>query len=129
MIQPSDAYVKWENDARKAIKGQFPGHWRLVLDEVWVKALIYYKGPQPDLSGAHESIGDCLEGFVWENDKQIKSWDGTRLIHSLENPRTEVSIYYFDENQKQESMKFFDKTRKIINLDRGLNFLDFEFYE
>ena len=61
---------------------------------VSVNAQIYYKGPQPDLSGCHESIGDMGEGYLWLNDKQIYSWDGSRLHHDKKNPRTELTVQY-----------------------------------
>jgi hypothetical protein len=47
---------------------------------------------KPDLSGTLESIGDALEGYVWANDTQIESWDGSRLHHDIENPRTEIIV-------------------------------------
>jgi len=57
-----------------------------------VRAIIYYKGNRPDLSGALESIGDCFEGILWENDGQIESWDGSRLIYDGKNPRIVVRV-------------------------------------
>ncbi len=90
-IQPSKAYDKWETAARESLYSQ---GWRLkvLTVAIQVKATIYFKGQRPDLSGSMESIGDCLEGIVWENDRQIESWDGTRLIHCLDHPRTEVEV-------------------------------------
>lgn len=89
-IVPSKAYYKWEREARKTAYYQ----WRRapILDQVEVTALIYYKGRKPDLSGALESIGDCLQGIIWEDDGQITSWNGSRLIHDKNNPRTELII-------------------------------------
>jgi hypothetical protein len=99
-ILPSKAYLTWEKEARQSIqiqlsspqikssvKKQIP-----TGQDISVKALIYYRGPKPDLSGSLESIGDCGEGLLWLNDRQIISWDGSRLIHDLENPRTDIEI-------------------------------------
>ena len=98
-VLPSKAYLAWEQDARTAAKLELC-HFNspyLNLDlpiksDIHVKVTAYYKGQQPDLSGVLESIGDCLEGVVWENDRQIKSWDGSRVVHCLAEPRTEVEI-------------------------------------
>lgn len=94
---PSKAYEEWERTAR-LITCTYMRGVKPVRGNIHAKALIYYKGPRPDLSGAMESIGDCLEGFVWKNDKQIVSWDGTRLIHDKNNPRTEVEVEILKED-------------------------------
>ena len=91
VVLPSKAYEKWESQARLSLSIPLMGH-KPTTEDVHVKALIYYKGPRPDLSGCLESIGDCLEGFIWQDDKQIVSWDGSRLFHDLKNPRTEVEM-------------------------------------
>ena len=89
-VLPSKDYVAWEKYAREVIRKYLP--IQLISAPLWIKATMYYKGNRPDLSGAFESIGDCLEGYVYLNDKQIESWDGSRLIHDKENPRTEITI-------------------------------------
>jgi hypothetical protein len=98
MLQPSKAYKTWENEAHAAIRKQylFP---RLISSPVHVKAIAYIRGPAPDLSGMTESIGDCLQGVVIENDRQIKSWDGSRVYRDKDNPRTEVVIKPYVEDQ------------------------------
>lgn len=89
-VLPSKAYCEWEEKARAV-------NWKNAIVPpltlpVLVEAQIYYFGPQPDLSGCLESIGDCMEGIIWENDKQIISWDGSRLHHDKANPRTEITV-------------------------------------
>ena len=93
-VLPSKAYVQWEKDARQCAKIQARLD-DLIKTSVSVCVTAYYKGQRPDLSGALESIGDALEGVIWENDRQVESWDGSRLIHDLEYPRTEVVIKDF----------------------------------
>lgn len=91
-VLPSKAYVAWEKDVKRCVS---PGGWVEPLTcPVRVTALIYYKGPKPDLSGCLESVGDCLQGVIWEDDSQIESWDGSRLHHDLKNPRTEVIVVW-----------------------------------
>ena len=89
---PGKPYQAWENEARKAAMMGLPFAFKPFVGPIEVTALIYYKGNKPDLSGCTESIGDCLEGIVWEDDGQIDSWDGSRRIHDKHNPRTEVVI-------------------------------------
>lgn len=72
----SKSYLAWEKQARNYCAGINP-----IPGPISVKSEIHYKGPRPDLSGALESIGDTFEGVLWENDRQIESWDGSRLVH------------------------------------------------
>ena len=88
--------MKWEKAAQFDVMTRIQPFIPLTC-LIHVKALIYYKGPMPDLSGAMESVGDCLEGIAFKDDAQIRSWDGSRLIHDLKNPRTEVFIETFNE--------------------------------
>lgn len=89
-VLPSKAYENWEGEARRSMWG------KAIIPPlecpVHVEAHFYYKGPRPDLSGCMESIADCLEGIIWANDALIESWDGSRLHHDLENPRTEIIV-------------------------------------
>jgi Holliday junction resolvase RusA-like endonuclease len=100
-VLPSKAYEIWEKSVRGSMIGrpliQECGTPRIILpllDPITINAQIYFAGQRPDLSGCLESIGDCLEGIIWENDKQIISWDGSRLHHDLKNPRTELIITF-----------------------------------
>jgi Holliday junction resolvase RusA-like endonuclease len=95
---PSKAYQRWEENSREYIKLQYRG--RPETRALSVKALIFYKGNRHDLSNALEAIGDCFEGFIWENDKQIQSWDGSRMIHDPKKPRVELTVELFEETPK-----------------------------
>lgn len=92
MILPSKAYTVWEKKAREAAKKAYMGI--PVACPVAVTVVAYYKGQRPDLSGVLESVGDCLEGIVWQDDQQILSWDGSRLEKDNTNPRTEVNVNF-----------------------------------
>lgn len=94
MIMSSKAYKKWEKLARQHAAIQYPGE--PITDPVAVRARIFYKGQRPDLSGCLESVGDCLEGLVWGNDKLIESWDGSRLEKDNANPRTELEVTLYE---------------------------------
>ena len=91
---PSKAYEAWEEQARWDFRRTNPGFKPLECD-LDVCAICYYRGAQPDLSGAMESVGDAMESFLWKNDRQIKSWDGSRLIHDKDNPRTVIIVKPF----------------------------------
>ncbi|MDD5008361.1 MAG: RusA family crossover junction endodeoxyribonuclease [Syntrophorhabdaceae bacterium] len=99
-VLPSKAYEAWQDYARRSVFFYLSGVKSMCFTEfdyplscpVRVEAHFYYKGPKPDLSGALESIGDCLQGIMWADDGQIESWDGSRLHHDLDNPRTEVTV-------------------------------------
>lgn len=92
---PSLGYVAWEKSAREYLQyviGKWQDHVDFPLKQnLSIHALVIYKGQRPDLSGALESVGDCCEGYLWENDKQIISWDA-KIIHDKENPRTIVNV-------------------------------------
>ena len=92
IIIPSKAYQKWEKEVRGAVIVQELDKVGIIDYDIHVRAHFYYKGPQPDLSGCCESVGDCLEGIIWENDGLIKSWDGSRLEHCKDDPRTLVWV-------------------------------------
>ena len=90
VILPSKAYTRWEREAQAwAWESAIVPPLVCPLE---VCATVYYSGPAPDLSGALESVGDCLEGIVWADDGQIESWDGSRRVHDLRNPRTVVVV-------------------------------------
>jgi len=92
MLIPSKAYQKWEKAGRREVFAQLPKGFRLITGAIKITATFYYKGNRPDLSGASESVGDYLEGVVYSNDRLIESWDGSRLYHDKEDPRTEIII-------------------------------------
>jgi len=89
-VLPQKAYEAWEKRARQSLWGT------AIVPPICVpcavKATFYYRGKKPDLSGAMESIADCLQGIIWADDGLIESWDGSRMVHDKENPRTEVTV-------------------------------------
>jgi Holliday junction resolvase RusA-like endonuclease len=90
VVLPSKPYMQWEKQAQQAARDQF--HGAIIDGPVWVQVVAYCKGVLPDLSGMLESVGDCLEGVIWANDKQIVSWDGSRVIRDKAHQRTEIII-------------------------------------
>jgi len=73
-----------------------PGEYGTRANPVEVEATLYAgRGVEPDLSGALETVGDVLQAAgIIENDRWIKSWDGTRVVckHDDQLARTEIVI-------------------------------------
>lgn len=92
IVIPTEAYEKWRIDSQKWVMVSIDKQMFPIKVPLSVEAMIYYKGNRPDLSGAMESIGDCFEGCLWENDKLIMSWDGTRLEKDNAFPRIEMVL-------------------------------------
>ena len=90
MIIPSKAYTDWEKQARKVAR--LSAIVPPASGPVHIEAHFYCKGTLPDLSGACESVADCLQSIIYQDDKQIYSWDGSRVHHDKDNPRTELVI-------------------------------------
>lgn len=96
LIVPGKAYKKWEKDARAQLMALLPPGRKLLTVPLHIKAIFYYKGNRPDLHGAEESLADCLEGYVYEDDKQIESWDGSRMVWDKADPRIEIEISKYE---------------------------------
>lgn len=92
IVIPSKAYDKWQKEAREWVAYSIDRQVFPIAAPCHVSAVIYFKGNQPDLSGAMESVGDCFQGLLWANDGQIESWDGTKLIKDNEFPRIEMVL-------------------------------------
>ena len=90
-VLPSKAYMEWETQARARFvfeHFQFP----VIQTPCHVQAMFYYRGPEFDLHGAMESLADAMEGLLYEDDKLIVSWDGSRKERDKLNPRTEITV-------------------------------------
>ncbi len=98
IIIPSKAYQEWEEEVRQTIKSAVMADPKLPTEKpIGVRVTAYIKGVMPDLSGVLESVGDCLEGLVYKNDSQIRSWDGSRVYRDKHNPRTIVEVFELED--------------------------------
>ena len=62
-------------------------------EPVNVRALFYQDVDRADAVGLYESLADLLQDAgVLVNDKQIRSWDGSRIAKDALNPRIEVYL-------------------------------------
>lgn len=97
-VMPSEAHQDWFEHAkfqlvrwmRHAIRHPF-------TSEVNVCALFYRAANVGDAVGYYQALADLLErAGLLANDRQIVSWDGSRLHKDATNPRIEVEIRTLD---------------------------------
>lgn len=96
----SDALQLWRERAEWQIRlvqrRQSP-----IADDVEVTALVYRDAARGDLVGYLQAIGDVLAPYnalaprILVDDKQIRSWDGSRLLIDRDKPRVELLIRAF----------------------------------
>lgn len=96
VLVSSPQYQKWEKEARESLTTLKTPHELPITTSVAIAVDAYYKGQRPDLTGVLESIGDCLEGIIWKNDRQIDRILSATITHDKENPRTEVLVVFND---------------------------------
>lgn len=87
-----ESYQKWKTAARIWAYYSIELRQYPLNSSCEVEARIYYSGKRPTFSECIESIGDCLQGILWSDLKQIASWGGTKLIKDQVNPRIELAI-------------------------------------
>jgi Holliday junction resolvase RusA-like endonuclease len=103
-IIPSAAQVAWADSAAIQLRVQW-GRRPPLTGPLHVRAVFYRDKNLGDLCGYMQALGDVLEmpsakaskrapakAGVIENDRQIVSWDGTRLDKDAKNPRVELEI-------------------------------------
>jgi Holliday junction resolvase RusA-like endonuclease len=93
-ILPSKAFSAWNRIAQvelarvRSAQVGFP-----IEGHVNVRAWFYQDVDRADPVGLYQALADALqEGRIVINDRQIRSWDGSRLLADKENPRIEVWI-------------------------------------
>lgn len=94
VILPSAAYAAWNRLAQIQLARVRAAATGLPLaGNVNVRALIYREALIGDATGFYQAIADTLqEGGVVVNDRQIVSWDGSRLLKDAAEPRVEIEI-------------------------------------
>jgi Holliday junction resolvase RusA-like endonuclease len=62
------------------------------------RALFYQTQDVADANNLYAALADALqEGRIIENDKQIRSWDGSRMFIDKQNPRCDVFLEEYTE--------------------------------
>lgn len=91
----SKKYRAWEVRARQAAQQTLHSIGILSPLECEVKLTVkaYMKGNLLDMDAAHTSVMDCLEGYAWKNDRQVKRYsEDSGVWRDTQYPRTEVTI-------------------------------------
>jgi Holliday junction resolvase RusA-like endonuclease len=66
---------------------------RTITEPVHVRALFYLERCIGDINNYQAALADLLErAGILANDRQIVSWDGTRLLKDAKRPRIDVEI-------------------------------------
>jgi Holliday junction resolvase RusA-like endonuclease len=97
-LLPSEAHDVWLGAALPQLRLQ----WRRepLTCPVGVRAVFYRERSAGDLVNYMQALADALErAGVVEDDRQILSWDGSRLAKDARHPRIELEIAPLDEAQ------------------------------
>lgn len=91
---PSEAWCAWRDKAKPEIQ-----RWRneqnfaQITWQVNCRALFFRAAAAGDAVGFYQGLADLLEeAGILADDKQIVSWDGSRLEKDARNPRVEVVL-------------------------------------
>lgn len=91
----SEAHEAWNASAQMQLaKFRASTDWTLpIKSPVNCRALFFRDAERGDFIGYAQALADALqEGGIVENDSQIRSWDGSRLLVEKANPRIIVSL-------------------------------------
>jgi Holliday junction resolvase RusA-like endonuclease len=92
-VQPAKHFRDWQKSAPIIVEKEPPNGWP-ISERVWVQAEFYRTRRIGDLTGYLQALGDFLQHHkVIANDRQIVSWDGSRLAHDPQRPRVVARIY------------------------------------
>lgn len=92
IVIPDKVTAKWQSDAVSQLQAQADSPFALGCP-VSVRAVFYRDKAKGDLVNYMQALADALEkAGVVENDRQILSWDGSRLAKDADNPRIELDV-------------------------------------
>ncbi len=117
VLVPSKAYKGWFRDAMTyagSIRAQLAaaGLELPITAEVSVAAVFYRDALRGDATGYYDGLADWLQAprvrngrqtrngaGIIDDDRQIRDWDGSRLLKDADNPRIEARITILEEPQ------------------------------
>jgi len=109
-VLPSKAHEAWHKDAMSEclyIKAELvrAGVALPITAILNVRAIFYRQALVGDACGFYQALGDLLQDAgIIVNDKQIASWDGSRLCKDAGRPRIEVWLDVMREGEVQEDL-------------------------
>ena len=124
-VMPSKAHEVWFNQSmlfapliRRQLEAM--GVVLPIKNKIQVRALFYRDRDVGDLIGYEQALADYLQepkqspknpgklvrngAGVIKDDRQIASWDGSRLMKDAKNPRIECEISTLDDGFQQEEL-------------------------
>jgi Holliday junction resolvase RusA-like endonuclease len=102
LILPSKRYREYADAACRHLKAQYRGPAFEGPVEVCAVYYLASRSRWPDLVGLLQATGDILEeAGVITNDRNIVSWDGSRIAGVSENPRAEIEIREVSDEKRQ----------------------------
>lgn len=120
-VMPSEAYMAWFKEAMRSVPeikswARKNGVELPLKGQVWVKAIFYLENAiRGDLTGYAQALADWMQepkinlkvnpprmtrdgaGLITD-DKNIASWDGSRVYIDRQNPRIEIEIRPYQEH-------------------------------
>lgn len=95
VVLPSAAWRRWRREATILVNGA-PIGLRLeplLTAPVNCRALFYRDADRGDAVGYYQGLADLLEErCILGNDRQLVSWDGSRLLIDRAHPRVEILL-------------------------------------
>lgn len=108
-IAPSKAFTEYQSKAGWYLK---PRPVKPIDTAVTVKCVFYMPTKRAvDLSNLEEAAHDMLVKYgilADDNYRVIASHDGSRVLYDKENPRTEITITKFEEENEDGNVSLFD---------------------
>ncbi len=91
MVIQSEQYVRYETECLWRLKSYRGPKFKCLVE---VSAKYHMPSKQrPDLTNLMQSTADILEkAGIIDNDRNIVSWDGSRILVDSEEPRVDVEI-------------------------------------
>lgn len=103
VLLPSKEWRAWAKAAELIVNGEKLGlklHNALLSCDVNCKATFYRDRAIGDAAGYYQGVADLLEDRkVVADDRQIVSWDGSRLEVDRTTPRTVIELQTVDSSQ------------------------------
>lgn len=103
-VMPSKAFLEWQDlYALPQLGRQMAGRAPLT-SAVHVQAMFFRDALRGDLVGYMTALADVLQdGGVIADDKQIVSWDGTRMTKDKKRPRVELVVEVLGDAEEEEA--------------------------
>ena len=78
---------------KEAMSWEIKSWWKHepLKDDVCINVLFYFKDNRKDIDGCLKALLDCMQGIVYENDRQITELHIFKMIDK-KKPRVEIQV-------------------------------------